>query len=170
MNTNHHTPGSDDSMTRLLDQVGRADAGMAESRGSDPMGATLEDRVFASTRRIVSAQTPVIARIGPRVRVASALRLAAAVALVGMLGIGYAIATRSGGSASPTTNPAPIVAKADAGADVEIMLAAVSLLDEPLAGGLDDLAADARRLHELVTSDRVFGVEQPEEPTSRQGA
>jgi hypothetical protein len=43
------------------------------------------------------------------------------------------------------------------------VLAAVSLLDEPLASSIDDLAADAMKLHELVTSDRTLGVESDDE-------
>lgn len=163
MNMSNHnttpniTPGSDDAMARLLDQVGRADAGAA-ARGTDPLGGTLEDRVFNSTRMIVSAQSPVIARIGPRTRFASGLRIAAAVAIVGVLGVGYSIATRN---STPTTT----LAAANASDDVDVVLAAVSLLDEPLAAGIEDLAADAIKLHELVTSDRTLGVESGDEPT-----
>lgn len=156
-NTPNITPGSDDAMARLLDQVGRADAGAA-ARGNDPLGASLEDRVFNSTHMIVSAQSPVIARIGPRSRMASGLRLAAAVAIVGLLGIGYAVASRNSTPAS-----SPTLAAANTSDDVEIVLAAVSLLDEPLSSSIDDLAADAKKLHELVTSDRTLGVESADE-------
>lgn len=161
MNMGNHntTPGSDDAMARLLDQVGRADAGAA-ARGTDPLGATLEDRVFNSTRMIVSAQSPVIGRIGPRTRFVTALRLAAAVAIVGVLGIGYGIATKSSTSVST-----PTIAAANTSEELEIVLAAVSLLDEPLATGIDDLAADAKKLHELVTSDRTLGVESGDDAT-----
>lgn len=158
--TNHNiTPGSDDAISRLLDQAGIADAGAA-ARGTYPLGSTLEDRVFNSTRMIVSAQSPVIARIGPRSRFASGLRLAAAVAIVGLLGVGYSVATRSSTAPSTTT-----LAAANTSEEVEIVLAAVSLLDEPLASSIDDLAADAKKLHELVTSDRTLGVESNEEAT-----
>ncbi|MBY0114019.1 MAG: hypothetical protein K2Y21_14475 [Phycisphaerales bacterium] len=162
MNMSNHniTPGSDDAMARLLDQVGRADAGTA-ARGTDPLGITLEDRVFNSTRMIVSAQSPVIARIGPRTRFASGLRIAAAVAIVGLLGLGYGIASRSSTPTITTTT----LAAANASDDVEVVLAAVSLLDEPLAAGIDDLAADAIKLHELVTSDRTLGVDTGDEPS-----
>jgi hypothetical protein len=160
MNMSNHntTPGSDDAMARLLDQVGRADAG-ASHRGTDPLGGTLEDRVFNSTRMIVSAQSPVIARIGPRTRFASALRIAAAVAIVGVLGVGYGIATRNSTPTSTNTT----LAASNASEEVELVLAAVSLLDEPLATSIDDLAADAIKLHELVTSDRTLGVEAGDE-------
>ena len=154
MNMSNHntTPGSDDAMARLLDQVGRADAGAAH-RGIDPLGSTLEDRVFNSTRMIVSAQSPVIARIGPRTRFATALRLAAAIAIVGLLGVGYTIATRSSIKPAPRTTT---LAAANTSEEVELVLAAVSLLDEPLATGIDDLAADTMKLHELVASDRTL--------------
>lgn len=162
MNMSNHntTPGSDDAMARLLDQVGHADAGAAV-RGTDPLGGTLEDRVFNSTRMIISAQSPVIARIGPRTRFASGLRLAAAIAIVGLLGVGYGIATRNSTPSTTTTTLAAV----NASEDVEVVLAAVSLLDEPLAAGIDDLAADAKKLHELVTSDRTLGVETGDEPS-----
>jgi hypothetical protein len=160
MNMSNHntTPGSDDAMARLLDHVGRADAGAAH-RGADPLGATIEDRVFNSTRMIVSAQSPVIARIGPRTRLASAWRIAAAVTIVGLLGVGYGIATRN---TTPTTTSTTLAAT-NASEEVELVLAAVSLLDEPLASSIDDLAADAIKLHELVTSDRTLGVETGDE-------
>ena len=153
------TPGSDDAMARLLDQVGRADAGSA-ARGTAPLGATLEDRVFNSTRMIVSAQSPVVGRIGPRSRFGSAFRIAAAVAIVGTLGVGYGIATRS---SIPTATTPPTLASTDTTDDVNLVLAAVSLLDEPLAAGLDDITADAIKLHELVTSDRTLGVESSDD-------
>lgn len=147
----------------LVRETARADAGAARV-DSRPNQRTLEDRIFDSTRQVLAPQTEVIARIGPSRPIPLAWKLAAAVGLLATLGVVYT-ATRPVSSAGIAR---PVLASGSA--DVEYVLAAVSLLDEPLNGGLDDLAEDAARLHELVASDRNFGTEQPaEEKPGTQG-
>ncbi len=149
---------------RLVREAARADANAARVDADRSRQRTLEDRVFASTHLVLSPQTEVIARIGPSRPMPMAWKIAAAVGLLATLSVVYT-ATRPAATTGVTGSVA-----ANGSADVEYVLAAVSLLDEPLNGGLEDLAEDAARLHELVASDRTFGTEQPaEEKPGTQG-
>jgi len=146
-------------------RAARLDASSARELPGNPAGVTLEDRIFGATRDVLNSSFPVVARIGPGVRPThwGVWRMAAAFAIVAGLG-GLYVSLRP---AAPTTP----IARADgskAAADMELVLAAVSLLDEPLSGNFDQLAEDAARLHELVTTDRTFSTEIAEEKT-RQG-
>lgn len=145
-------------------RAARLDASSARELPGNPAGTTLEDRVFAATKDVLNSSSPVVARIGPGTGRSSGMfwKLAAAVAVVA--GLGAVLV-----SLRPATQPA-VIAQADnrTATDMELVLAAVSLLDEPLSGNFDQLAEDAARLHELVTTDRTFSTETSEEK-SKQG-
>ncbi|MBN8598113.1 MAG: hypothetical protein J0L78_10615 [Planctomycetes bacterium] len=149
----------------MLHRAARADAGAARVLPGNPAGATLEDRVFSATKGVLNNTSPVIARIGPESvgRFGTAWKIAAAIAVIA--GLGGAIV-----SLRPATAPTTIASSDPnkAAAEVELVLAAVSLLDEPLSGNFDQLAEDAARLHELVTTDRSYSAE-PSEEKSKQG-
>lgn len=145
-------------------RAARLDASSARELPGNPAGVTLEDRIFGATRDVLNSSLPVVARIGPGSRSthSSVWRMAAAIAIVAGLGGLYV-------SLRPAT-PAITIAATDgnkAAADMELVLAAVSLLDEPLSGNFDQLAEDAARLHELVTTDRTFSSETAEEKTKQ---
>jgi len=145
-------------------RAARLDASSARVLSGNPAGATLEDRIFASTKDVLNSSSPVVARIGPDTARSNGTlwKMAAAVAVVAGLGAAFV-------SLRPAP-PATTIASADnrTAADVELVLAAVSLLDEPLSGNFDELAEDAARLHELVTTDRTFSTETSDEK-SKQG-
>lgn len=121
-------------------------------------GRSLEDRIFASTQHIVERRADVVMTIGrtSRWRVWTSMAAAAALGLGTLLMLRPATVTDTGtlagGSGELTSG------------EVELVLAAVTLLDEPLAG-VEDLAADARRLHELVASP-ASGMGTEESPDS----
>lgn len=148
----------------MLLRAARMDAAAARELPGNPAGVTLEDRVFGATRGVLSSTSPVVARIGPGTgsRIHTLRQIAAAVAVVAGLG-GAVVALR------PSTKPTTIASGAPnkAAAEVELVLAAVSLLDEPLSGNFDQLAEDAARLHELVTTDRSYSAEPTEEKTKQ---
>lgn len=166
---NHDTPGAIDpaliETEATLREAARLDGLSAVVSHGQPNGHTLEDRIFASTRDVLNRPN-VAGRIGAGSAWSRPLKIAAAIALfAGIPGVLWSV--RNGTGTQPAT-----VAKNDSGvksaADVELVLAAVSLLDEPLNGNFDQLAEDAARLHELVTSDRSYGTES-EEKTVKQG-
>jgi hypothetical protein len=136
-------------------RAARLDASSARELPGNPAGTTLEDRIFAATKDVLNSSSPVVARIGPGVvgSTGTLWKIAAAIAVVAGLGVAFV-------SLRPVA-PKPEIAAADnkTAADMELVLAAVSLLDEPLSGNFDQLAEDAARLHELVTTDRTFSSE-----------
>jgi len=145
-------------------RAARLDASSARELPGNPAGVTLEDRIFAATKDVLNSSSPVVARIGPGSIRSNAMvwRLAAAIAIVAGLGAAFV-------SLRPVTSTTQI-ASTDGNktaADMELVLAAVSLLDEPLSGNFDQLAEDAARLHELVTTDRTFSTETAEEKTKQ---
>ncbi|MGH7245141.1 MAG: hypothetical protein ACREJD_17130 [Phycisphaerales bacterium] len=147
-------------------RAARLDASSARELPGRASGVTLEDRIFIATKDVLNSSSPVVARIGrgSQQNYAKVWKLAAAVAIVA--GLSAAMITLRPATTVPT------IASADghrAAADVELVLAAVSLLDEPLSGNFDQLAEDAARLHELVTTDRTFPTETTEEKTTKQG-
>lgn len=151
----------------LLDRSAAVDARAALELPGSSRGRSLEDRIHASTRDVLSETSPVIATIGKSESRARVWRIAAALGVVASIGILYS-ATRSQTAAKPEGPVAQLTTRTSS--DVEYVLAAVSLLDEPLGSGIDDLMADATRLHELVTSDREFGTSQTnEEKPAKQG-
>lgn len=164
MNTNEHEIDSalleTDAIAR---RAARLDASSARELPGNPSGVTLEDRIFGATRDVLNSSLPVVARIGPETRPnhAGAWRIAAAIAVVAGLG-GLYVSMRP---AAPTQMTLADGNKA--AADMELVLAAVSLLDEPLSGNFDQLAEDAARLHELVTTDRTLSTEMAEEKTKQ---
>ena len=145
-------------------RAARLDASSARVLPGNPAGATLEDRIFAATKDVLNSSSPVLARIGPGISRSNGMlwKMAAAVAVVAGLGAAVVLLR----PAAPQTT----IASGDnrTAADVELVLAAVSLLDEPLSGNFDQLAEDAARLHELVTTDRTFSTETSEDK-SKQG-
>ncbi|MBS0191618.1 MAG: hypothetical protein JSR52_10730 [Planctomycetes bacterium] len=158
--------GENREMSELLARMARGDADSARETDS-ASGRTLEDRVFASTVSMVG-RPEVVATIGASRSLVRVWRVAAVIGLVALGGVFYNIAiSRSSSPASPTT-PTKSVAKASA-EDVEFVLAAVSLLDEPLGGSLDDAISDATKLRDTVGSDRTFSSEPAEDKPSKQG-
>ncbi|MBX3389751.1 MAG: hypothetical protein KF691_09895 [Phycisphaeraceae bacterium] len=149
-----------DSIAR---RAAKLDAQSAREAPGSRIGATLEDRIFASTKDVLRNDSPVVGRIEPVARHVSPMvwKLAAAIALVAGVSV-VVISLRP--------MPAQVIASTDTGKgapDMEMVLAAVSLLDEPLNGNFDQLAADAARLHELVTTQQPFAAENAEEKNSQ---
>lgn len=151
----------------LLDRSAALDARAALDLPGSARGRSLEDRIHASTRDVLSETSPVIATIGKSESRARVWRIAAAIGVVASIGILYS-ATRPQTVVKPDGTGVQLTTRTSS--DVEYVLAAVSLLDEPLGSGIDDLMADATRLHELVTSDREIGAAQTsEEKPAKQG-
>lgn len=146
-------------------RAAKLDAQSAAESPSSRVGATLEDRVFAATRNILRDESPVVGRIEPVVRRVTpvAWKLAAAIALVAGVSVAV-ISLRPMQSARDIASTDP----GKSAPDMELVLAAVSLLDEPLNGNFDQLASDTARLHELVTTEQPFATETADEK-NRQG-
>lgn len=167
MNSNEHEIDAalleTDAIAR---RAAKLDAQSAREALGSRSGVTLEDRIFASTKDVLRNESPVVGRIEPVVRRVSpmAWKIAAAVALVaGVSAVVFSLRS--------TQPAAPIIATTNTGKgapDMDLVLAAVSLLDEPLNGNFDQLAADAARLHELVTTEQPFATETADEK-NRQG-
>lgn len=167
MNREHEIEPGLREIDEIAQKAARLDAATAPERADRASGVTLEDRIFSGTKDVLHGTSPVVARIGPGgiTRSGTFWKIAAAVALV--TGVGALVL-----SGRPAATPT-VIANNDSGdksaSDVELVLAVVSLLEEPLSGNFDQLVEDTARLHELVATDRSFSPETWDDRSTKQG-
>lgn len=168
MNRNEHeidaTLLETDALAR---RAARLDAESAAELPRRAAGVTLEDRIFAATKDVLKNSSPVVARIGPGWGGRNSLVWKIAAALVVVTGVGALVLT-----ARPVASTQTIASTENGNktaSEVELVLAVVSLLDEPLSGNFDQLVEDTARLHELVATDRTFAPESSDERSTKQG-